>query len=90
MDSRVATIRHLIDREEVFHRREGRYGTFDDLGRSGPFLDVPAQTSTFQRRGYRFALTLERDGFSIVAEPTAPGPRSFVGDDSGYIRAGVE
>jgi hypothetical protein len=86
----VATIRHLIDRQEAFRRREGRYATFDDLGRSGPFLDVPTQTSTFQRRGYRFVLSLEGDGFSIVAEPTAPGPRSFVGDDSGYIRAGVD
>jgi predicted Ser/Thr protein kinase len=86
----VATIRHLIDREEAFHRREGRYGSFDDLGRSGPFLDVPTQASSFQRRGYRFQLTVESDGFSIVAEPTAPGPRSFIGDDSGYIRAGVE
>ena len=86
----VATIRHLIDREEAFHRREGRYGTFDDLGRSGPFLDVPTQANAFQRRGYRFQLTVERDGFSIVAEPTAPGPRSFIGDDSGYIRTGVE
>jgi serine/threonine-protein kinase len=86
----VATIRHLMDREEAFHRREGRYATFDDLGRSGPFLDVPSQTRTFQRRGYRFDLTLESDGFRIVAEPTAPGPRSFVGDDSGFIRAGVE
>jgi serine/threonine-protein kinase len=86
----VATIRHLIDRQEAFHRREGRYATFDDLGRSGPFLDVPSQTRSFERRGYRFQLTLERDGFSIVAEPTAPGPRSFVGDDSGFIRAGVE
>jgi len=86
----VATIRHLIDREEAFQRREGRYATLADLGRSGPFLDVPTQTLTFQRRGYRFELTLESDGFRIVAEPTAPGPRSFVGDDSGFIRAGVD
>ena len=86
----VATIRHIIDREEAFHRREGRYATLADLGRSGAFLDVPHQTLTFQRRGYRFELALERDGFRIVAEPTAPGPRSFVGDDSGFIRAGVE
>jgi hypothetical protein len=86
----VATIRHLMDREEAFYRRESRYATFDDLGRSGPFLDVPSQTRTFQRRGYRFELTIERDGFRIVAEPTAPGPRSFVGDDSGFIRAGVD
>jgi serine/threonine-protein kinase len=86
----VATLRHIIDREEAFHRREGRYATFADLGRSGAFLDVPSQTLTFQRRGYRFELALESDGFRIVAEPTAPGPRSFVGDDSGFIRAGVD
>jgi hypothetical protein len=86
----VATIRHIIDREEVFHRREGRYATFADLGRSGAFLDVPSQNLTFQRRGYRFELSMESDGFRVVAEPTAPGPRSFVGDDSGFIRAGVD
>ena len=86
----VATLRHLIDRQEAFHRREGRYATFEDLGRSGPFLDVPSQTLDFQRRGYRFGLSLERDGFRIVAEPMSPGPRSFVGDDSGFIRAGVD
>jgi serine/threonine protein kinase len=86
----VATLRHLIDRQEAFHRREGRYATFDDLGRSGPFLDVPSQSLTFQRRGYRFGLSLESDGFRIVAEPMSPGPRSFVGDDSGFIRAGVD
>jgi eukaryotic-like serine/threonine-protein kinase len=86
----VATIRHLIDREEAFHRREGRYANFADLGRSGPFLDVPTQNLTFQRRGYRFELTVESDGFRIVAEPMAPGPRSFVGDDSGFIRAGID
>jgi hypothetical protein len=33
---------------------------------------------------------MERDGFRIVAEPMSPGPRSFVGDDSGFIRAGVD
>jgi tRNA A-37 threonylcarbamoyl transferase component Bud32 len=86
----VATIRHIIDREEAFHRREGRYATFADLGRAGAFLDVPSQTLNFQRRGYRFELALQSDGFRIVAEPTAPGPRSFVGDDSGFIRAGVD
>jgi hypothetical protein len=86
----VATIRHLIDREEAFHRKEGRYATLADLGRSGPFLDVPTQALAFQRRGYKFELTVERDGFRIVAEPMAPGPRSFVGDDSGFIRAGVD
>jgi hypothetical protein len=86
----VATLRHVMDRQEAFHRREGRYGTFADLGRSGAFLDVPSQTLTFQRKGYRFELALETNGFRMVAEPTAPGPRSFVGDDSGFIRSGVD
>ena len=86
----VATIRHIIDREEAFHRRDGRYATFADLGRAGAFLDVPSQTLNFRRRGYRFELALESNGFRIVAEPMAPGPRSFVGDDSGFIRAGVD
>ena len=31
----VATIRHLIDRMEAFHRREGRYAGLADLGRPG-------------------------------------------------------
>jgi hypothetical protein len=86
----VATIRHIMDREEAFHRKEGRYATLADLGRSGAFLDVPHQTLNFERRGYRFELALESDGFRVVAEPMAPGPRSFVGDDTGYIRSGVE
>jgi len=35
-------------------------------------------------------LTIEDDGYRITAMPASPGPRSFLGDDSGYIRAGVE
>jgi predicted Ser/Thr protein kinase len=86
----VATIRHLIDRLEAFHRREGRYAGLADLRTAGLALDVPVSGNTFQRRGFRFELTVESDGFRVTATPLAPSGRSFVGDDSGYIRAGVD
>jgi eukaryotic-like serine/threonine-protein kinase len=86
----VATIRHLIDRMEAFHRKEGRYGSLADLRAAGLALDVPVSGNTFQRRGFRFDVTVESDGFRITAMPVSPTGRSFVGDDSGYIRAGVE
>jgi hypothetical protein len=86
----VATIRHLIDRMEAFHRKEGRYAGLVDLRASGLALDVPVSGNTFQRRGFRFEVTVESDGFRITATPLSPSGRSFVGDDSGYIRAGVD
>ena len=86
----VATIRHLIDRMEAFHRKEGRYAGLGDLRAAGLALDVPVSGNTFQRRGFRFEVTVESDGFRITATPVSPSGRSFVGDDSGYIRAGVD
>jgi predicted Ser/Thr protein kinase len=86
----VATIRHLIDRMEAFHRREGRYAGLADLRAAGLALDVPVSGNTFQRRGFRFEVTVESDGFRVTATPLSPSGRSFVGDDSGYIRAGVD
>jgi hypothetical protein len=86
----VATIRHLIDRMEAFHRKEGRYAGLADLRAAGLALDVPVSGNTFQRRGFRFEVTVESDGFRIEATPLTPAGRSFVGDDSGYIRAGLE
>jgi hypothetical protein len=86
----VATIRHLIDRMEAFHRREGRYAGIADLRAAGLALDVPVSGNTFQRRGFRFEVTVESDGFRVTATPLTPIGRSFVGDDSGYIREGVD
>ena len=81
----VATLRHLIDREEAYKKATGRYGTFADMARAAGFaLDVPIGATSFSRKGYRFDLTVEEDGFRITAVPAAPGPRSFLGDDSGY------
>jgi serine/threonine protein kinase len=87
----VATLRHVMDREEVHKKATGRYGTLAEMARASGFgLDVPYAATSFQRKGYRFDLTIEEDGFRITAVPAGPGPRSFVGDDSGYIRTGLE
>jgi protein kinase-like protein len=87
----VATLRYLIDREESYKKTAGRYATFGEIARAGGFmLDVPVGATSFNRKGYRFDLTVEEDGFRITAVPGTPGPRSFVGDDSGIIRAGLE
>jgi hypothetical protein len=87
----VATLRHLITFQEAFHRRQGRYGSLGELVQTaGLRLDVPVQANGFQRRGYRFELTPSEDGFQVTAIPNAPGPRPFIGDDSGIIREGLE
>jgi serine/threonine protein kinase len=87
----VATLRHLMDREEAYKKSTGRYGTFGEMARATGFaLDVPIGASSFQRKSYRFEVTVEEDGFRITAVPSGPGPRSFIGDDSGFIRAGLE
>ena len=87
----VATIRHLINAQEAFHRRNGRYGTLVELAQAQTlFLDVSHDGSGFQRAGYRFELSLGGDGFNVVATPLRPGPRPFHGDDSGYVLAGNE
>jgi hypothetical protein len=86
----VATIRHLIDRMEAYQRKEGRYAGLAELRAAGLALDVPVSGNAFQRRGFRFEVTVEADGFRVTATPVSPSGRSFVGDDSGYIRAGVD
>jgi hypothetical protein len=87
----VATLRHVMDREEVYKKATGRYGTLAEMAHASGFgLDVPYAPTSFSRKGYRFDLTLEEDGFKVTAVPAAPGPRSFRGDDSGYIQAGLE
>ncbi len=86
----VATMRHIINAEEAFNKQHGHYGTLAEMSNQTLFLDVPHQGDAFQRAGYRFNLTVTRDGFRVLAMPTTPGGRPFTGDDSGLIRAGVE
>jgi hypothetical protein len=87
----VATLRHVMNAEEAFFKREGRYGKLNELASARLlFLDVRHSAEDFQRAGYRFRLTLTDDGFSVASTPVAPGLRPFLGDDSGFIRTGED
>jgi len=87
----VAALRHVMNAEEAYKRKTGRYGSLTDMSRSQALLmDVPLQDRSFVRRGYRFELELESDGYRLLATPASPGSRPFVGDDSGIIRAEVD
>ena len=73
--------------QEAYQRKTGRYGSFqrDAAHRRR------RQANSFQNAGYRFELTVESDGFRIVATPvTMPACGRFVGDDSGYRAACAE
>ena len=87
----VAALRHVMNAEEAYQRKTGRYGTLSEMARAQSLLmDVPMQDRSFSRRGYHFELELESSGYRLVANPVSPGTRPFVGDDSGFIRAGVD
>lgn len=87
----VATIRYIVERQELLKRRAGRYGTLADMVRNADFrLDVAHGASAFQRRGYKFEMEGDGDSFKITATPMGPNGRSFTGDDSGIIREGLE
>jgi tRNA A-37 threonylcarbamoyl transferase component Bud32 len=83
----VATVRYLMNAQEAYQKRNGRYASLAELGAR---LDVKTSGNSFTRAGYRFTLTTEDDGFEVNAEPLNPGPRPFVGDDSGFIRSGLD
>jgi hypothetical protein len=87
----VATLLYVINAQEAYHRKHGRYGTLNELMTARSlFLDVSVRTSSFERRGYRFEVTNQSDGFEITATPMSAGPRPFIGDDSGFVRVGTD
>ncbi len=87
----VAALRHLINAEETFYGSQERYGNLEELNAAGILrVDVPFSAEGFTRKGYRFELTLEPDGFRAVARPETRSGRAFVGDDTGFIRPGIE
>jgi hypothetical protein len=82
----IATLRHIISAEEAFKKQTGRYGTLAEMAAGHTlFVDEPLQGGGFRRKGYKFELQLTGDGFRAMALPQMAGPRSFVGEDSGYI-----
>jgi eukaryotic-like serine/threonine-protein kinase len=87
----VATIRYVIERQELLKRRTGHYGTLNELVRAADFrLDVAHGPQAFQRRGYKFEMDSDAESFKLTATPLGPNGRSFTGDDSGIIREGLE
>jgi hypothetical protein len=87
----VATIRYIIERQELLKRRAGRYGNLGEMARGADFrLDVPHGPQSFQRRGYRFEMEGDGETFKVTATALGPNGRSFTGDDSGIIRVGLE
>jgi hypothetical protein len=86
----VRTLALIVDAEEAFHKKHGRYGTFAEMATAQIlFLDVPHQGGVVLRPGYRITLELPSDGFRVLATPLA-GHRFFIGDDSGIVRPGTE
>jgi hypothetical protein len=82
----VAALRHIINAEDIYKNRHGHYGSFTEMSSAqSMYLDVPVQAKTFQRKGYKFELTLEEDGFKVLAIPTHVGGRAFQGDETGFI-----
>jgi eukaryotic-like serine/threonine-protein kinase len=74
---------HMIRMQEAYKRSSGRYGSFKDTLPAGINL---ASGNVVQNAIYRFQLTVESDGFKIVATPTsASGLRPLQGDDSGFV-----
>ena len=77
----VFNLLNMMRFQEAYHRKTGRYGSFKDT------LPVAVpQANSLQNAGYKFDLSVESDGFKIVATPLSmSGLRPFVGDDSGYV-----
>jgi hypothetical protein len=84
MERRAAVnLVHMIRMQEAYKRNSGRYGSFKDTLPAG--INV-ASANVVQNPAYRFQLTVESDGFRIVATPTsASGLRPLQGDDSGFV-----
>jgi hypothetical protein len=77
----VFVLLNVVHYQALHHQRTGRYGTLQQvLPRP-----VPSPTS-FEHAGYRFDMTVEPDGFKVVATPLAMGLRGFVADDTGFVR----
>jgi hypothetical protein len=84
----VATLLHLMFVQQAYQRQNGRYGTLQDLKAAGLLhLDVPFGNGQFERRQYRFLMTVgDGSEYKVTATPLSIGARPFLGDDSGFVR----
>jgi serine/threonine protein kinase len=87
----VMGLRWILVAEKAHHRRTGRYGSLEELVRSGdlPLRQMPPG-GVFERNGYRFTVKASGGSFRADARPLAPGRRAFYVDDNGYVLAADE
>jgi hypothetical protein len=78
----VFNLLNMMRFQEAYQKKTGRYGSFKDT------LPITvAQADVLQNAGYKFELSVESDGFRIIATPVSmSGLRPFIGDDSGFVR----
>jgi serine/threonine protein kinase len=78
----VFNLLNMMRFQEAYQKKTGRYGSFRDT------LPITVQQpNVLQNAGYKFELSVESDGFKIVATPLSMGGlRPFIGDDSGFVR----
>ena len=77
----VFVLLNVLHYQALHRQRSGTYGTFQQV------LPRPvASPDRFEHAGYRFDMTVEPDGFKVVATPLTMGLRGFVADDTGFVR----
>jgi serine/threonine-protein kinase len=77
----VFVLLNVLHYQALHRQRTGTYGTFQQV------LPRPvASPDRFEHAGYRFDMTVEPDGFKVVATPQTMGLRGFVADDTGFVR----
>jgi hypothetical protein len=78
----VFNLLNMMRFQEAYQKKTGHYGSFKET------LPIAvAQAHVLQNAGYKFELSVESDGFKIVATPVSmSGLRPFIGDDSGFVR----
>jgi serine/threonine-protein kinase len=77
----VFVLLNVVHYQALHRQKTGRYGTFQQV--------LPRQVgspSSFDHAGYRFDLTVESDGYKVVATPLTMGLRGFIADDTGFVR----
>jgi hypothetical protein len=70
-----------------YQRQHGRYGTLAELHEAGLFAGrVGAGMREFVQSNYAFTLTLQDDGYTLVANPRSGGLRALQTADHGVIQ----
>jgi hypothetical protein len=83
----VGTLLHVHQAEEAYHRKNERYGNPRELADAGFLrLDVPISEKNFRRARYVFRVTASGDAYQTDATPLGANGRTFMVDDSGFVR----